>query len=71
LGKARRLQLRAALGSNRLSPQREPLALWCAFSDDNPTTTNACASCYYHGTRGYRAHRAPGIPCALIGEGGK
>ena len=27
--------------------------------------TNACAFYHYHCTRGYRAHRAPGIPCAL------
>ena len=27
--------------------------------------TNACAHYYYYCTRGYRAHRAPGIPCAL------
>src|SRR3984893_6264811 len=28
--------------------------------------TNACALSHYHCTRGYRAHRAPGIPCALV-----
>jgi hypothetical protein len=27
--------------------------------------TNACAFYRYHCTRGNRAHRAPGIPCAL------
>ncbi len=27
--------------------------------------TNACALYHYFCTRGYRAHRAPGIPCAL------
>src|SRR5665811_547200 len=27
--------------------------------------TNACALYHYICTRGYRAHRAPGIPCAL------
>ena len=27
--------------------------------------TNACAFYHHHCTRGYRAHRAPGIPCAL------
>src|SRR5258708_20232275 len=31
--------------------------------------TNACAFYHYHCTRGYRAHRAPGIPCALFSEG--
>src|ERR1700676_5551479 len=30
--------------------------------------TNACAFYHYHCTRGYRAHRAPGIPCALCLE---
>src|SRR5664280_2403425 len=30
--------------------------------------TNACAFYHYHCTRGYRAHRAPGIPCALNSE---
>jgi hypothetical protein len=25
-------------------------------------------STHYHRTRGYRAHRAPGIPCALFIE---
>src|ERR1700686_4561846 len=30
--------------------------------------TNACAFYHYHCTRGYRAHRAPGIPCALFSE---
>src|ERR1700737_1327487 len=30
--------------------------------------TNACAFYHYHCTRGYRAHRAPGIPCALFGR---
>jgi hypothetical protein len=30
--------------------------------------TNACALYHYHCTRGYRAHRAPGIPCALNSE---
>src|ERR1700730_1237219 len=30
--------------------------------------TNACAFYHYHCTRGYRAHRAPGIPCALSCE---
>jgi hypothetical protein len=33
--------------------------------------TNACALYHYHCARGYRAHRAPGIPCALDQEGGK
>src|SRR5258706_11270189 len=28
--------------------------------------TNACAFYHYPCTRGYRAHRAPGIPCALV-----
>jgi hypothetical protein len=28
--------------------------------------TNACAFYHTHCTRGYRAHRAPGIPCALV-----
>ncbi len=28
--------------------------------------TNACAHLTTHCTRGYRAHRAPGIPCALF-----
>jgi len=27
--------------------------------------TNACAFYHTHCTRGYRAHRTPGIPCAL------
>ena len=27
--------------------------------------TNACAFYHYRCTRGYRAHRTPGIPCAL------
>src|SRR5665647_2549579 len=27
---------------------------------------NACAFYHYHCTRGYRAHRTPGIPCALF-----
>src|SRR5258708_10694417 len=31
--------------------------------------TNACAFYRTHCTRGYRAHRAPGIPCALCFEG--
>src|ERR1700730_4722823 len=31
--------------------------------------TNACALSHTHCTRGYRAHRAPGIPCALGSEG--
>jgi hypothetical protein len=31
--------------------------------------TNACAFYHYRCTRGYRAHRAPGIPCALVFEG--
>src|ERR1700676_3375098 len=31
--------------------------------------TNACALYHAHCTRGYRAHRAPGIPCALLMEG--
>ena len=31
--------------------------------------TNACALSHYYCTRGYRAHRAPGIPCALGLEG--
>src|SRR6202790_2350500 len=31
--------------------------------------TNACALYHYPCTRGYRAHRAPGIPCALCLEG--
>jgi hypothetical protein len=31
--------------------------------------TNACALYHYICTRGYRAHRAPGIPCALCSEG--
>jgi hypothetical protein len=31
--------------------------------------TNACALYHYHCTRGYRAHRAPGIPCALFWAG--
>src|ERR1700692_3627786 len=31
--------------------------------------TNACALYHTHCTRGYRAHRAPGIPCALGSEG--
>src|SRR5437879_4392151 len=30
--------------------------------------TNACAFYHYPCTRGYRAHRTPGIPCALIGR---
>jgi hypothetical protein len=30
--------------------------------------TNACAFYHYLCTRGYRAHRAPGIPCALFGR---
>src|ERR1700676_2826628 len=30
--------------------------------------TNACAFYNTHCTRGYRAHRAPGIPCALCLE---
>jgi hypothetical protein len=30
--------------------------------------TNACAFYHYHCTRGYRAHRTPGIPCALDTE---
>jgi hypothetical protein len=30
--------------------------------------TNACALYHYYCTRGYRAHRAPGIPCALKGR---
>ena len=29
---------------------------------------NACACYHYLCTRGYRAHRAPGIPCALLLE---
>src|ERR1700686_3726005 len=29
--------------------------------------TNACAFYHYPCTRGYRAHRTPGIPCALLG----
>jgi hypothetical protein len=29
--------------------------------------TNACAQLHYLCTRGYRAHRTPGIPCALFG----
>src|SRR5229473_5198823 len=33
--------------------------------------TNACAFYHYRCTRGYRAHRTPGIPCALVvWEGG-
>jgi hypothetical protein len=28
--------------------------------------TNACAFYHSHCTRGYRAHRTPGIPCALL-----
>ena len=32
--------------------------------------TNACAFYHTHCTRGYRAHRTPGIPCALDQEGG-
>jgi hypothetical protein len=32
--------------------------------------TNACAFYHYHCTRGYRAHRAPGIPCALVVQEG-
>jgi hypothetical protein len=31
--------------------------------------TNACAFYHYPCTRGYRAHRTPGIPCALSQEG--
>src|ERR1700676_4083362 len=33
--------------------------------------TNACAFYHYHCTRGYRAHRAPGIPCALFFRGSR
>src|SRR6202795_1432801 len=29
---------------------------------------NGCALNHYHCTRGYRAHRTPGIPCALFGR---
>jgi hypothetical protein len=32
--------------------------------------TNACALYHTHCTRGYRAHRTPGIPCALVMEEG-
>jgi hypothetical protein len=28
-----------------------------------------CFFAFYHRTRGYRAHRAPGIPCALSAKG--
>ena len=31
--------------------------------------TNACACYHYLCTRGYRAHRTPGIPCALCFRG--
>src|SRR5258708_10669111 len=33
--------------------------------------TNACAFYHYPCTRGYRAHRAPGIPCALCSFGAR
>src|ERR1700688_2990555 len=46
---------------------RKPLRGECRVNPVRPA--NACALCYYHCTRGYRAHRAPGIPRALFSEG--
>jgi hypothetical protein len=55
-----------APGSARII--RKPLRGECRVIPVYPT--NACAFLLLHGTRGYRAHRPPGIPCALCLEGG-
>ena len=46
---------------------RKPLRGECRVIPVYPT--NACALYHYHCIRGLRAHRAPGIPCALFSEG--